>query len=90
MMQSRHSIQRKVYQECEECHGDPVKMGVNPLDRPILNTWEMASIGTPKAFIDKKKHLEKVQAKANQTCTSCHAPQAKNNTDAFHGTEKKP
>jgi hypothetical protein len=90
MMQSRHSIQKNVYQVCEECHLDPVKMGVNPLDRPILNKWEMASIGAPKAFIKKDEHLTRVKAAPQQTCISCHAKKAKNRYEQFHFAEKIP
>ncbi len=90
MMQSRHSIQKSVYQTCEECHTDPVKMGVNSLDRPILNKWEMASIGVPKAFIKKEEHLAAVKAQPQQNCISCHAPKAKTRYEQFHFAEKKP
>ncbi len=88
MMQSRHSIKKSVYQTCEECHTDPVKMGVNPLDRPILNKWEMASIGTPRAFIKPDEHLAKVKGGAGQNCISCHAAQAKNRYEQFHFATK--
>jgi hypothetical protein len=88
MMQSRHSIQKSVYQACEDCHADPVKMGVDSLDRPILNNWEMASIGVPGAFIRKEEHLARVKAKPGQTCPSCHAPQARNRYEQFHLTGK--
>ena len=89
MMQSRHSIQKSVYQTCEECHADPVKMGVNPLDRPILNKWEMASIGSPQAFIKRDEHLAKVKAGPGQNCISCHAGQAQNRYEQFHFTKKE-
>jgi hypothetical protein len=65
-------------------------MGVNPLDRPILNKWEMASIGTPQAFIRKDEHLAQVKAKPQQSCVSCHAKKAKNRYEQFHFTETKP
>lgn len=90
MMQSRHSIQKSVYQDCGDCHFDPVKMGVNPLERPILNKWEMASIGVPKAFLDRKEHYASVKADPKQTCESCHRPGAKNRYEAFHLAKKKP
>ena len=90
MMQSRHSTQRVVYQTCEECHTDAVKMGVNPLDRPILNKWEMATMGVPKAFIKKEEHWAKVNAQEKQTCVSCHAQKAKNRYEQFHYAEKQP
>jgi hypothetical protein len=90
IMQSRHSIQRSVYQTCEACHADPVKMGVNPLDRPILNKWEMASMGTPKAYIKKAEHLLQVKADPQQTCVSCHAKAAKNRYEQFHFADRKP
>jgi hypothetical protein len=90
MMQSRHSIQKSIYQTCEECHTDPVKMGVNPLDRPILNKWEMASIGVPKAFIKKEEHLAKVKAQPQQNCISCHSQKAKTRYEQFHFADKKP
>jgi hypothetical protein len=90
MMQSRHSIQKNVYPACEDCHLDPVKMGVKPLDRPILNKWEMASIGTPKAFIKKDEHFTRVKAAPEQTCVSCHAKKARNRYEQFHLAEKSP
>lgn len=90
MMQSRHSIKKSAYQSCEDCHLDPVKMGVNPLDRAILNKWQMASMGVPKAFINKKDHYAKVKASPQQTCVSCHASKAGNRYQQFHFTQKQP
>lgn len=88
MMQSRHSIKKNVYKQCEDCHLDPVKMGVNPLNRPILNKWEMASIGTPKAFINKQEHYAKVKASPQQPCISCHAKKDGNRYQQFHFAQK--
>ena len=88
MMQSRHSIKKVVYKACEDCHLDAVKMGVNPLDRAILNKWQMASMGAPKAFIKKEEHYAKVKASPQQPCISCHAPKAGNRYQQFHFTQK--
>jgi hypothetical protein len=90
MMQSRHSIQKSVYSTCEECHTDAVKMGVKPLDRPILNTWKMASIGASKAFIIKDQHLAQVNATPQDSCVSCHAKGAKTRYEQFHFAVRKP
>ena len=90
MMQSRHSIQKSVYQTCEQCYRDPLKMGRSPLDCQILNKWEMASIGTPKVFIKRDEHLAQVKADPQQTCVSCHAQKAKTRYEQFHFAERNP
>ncbi|RMD52110.1 MAG: hypothetical protein D6828_06240, partial [Nitrospirae bacterium] len=56
MKKTIHSLKRDTDVDCEGCHGDKTKMGINIPKLPMINTYLIKEVGVKDAYIEKEKH----------------------------------